>query len=163
MSMFTKVYIGLGSNIGDREANIREAIMQLAENEGIEIEQVSTLIETKAVSMIKQPDFLNAVIEMTTILTPLELFEETKKIELKMGRTKKGTREPRQIDLDILIFGQDIICEKDLTIPHPMMHERDFVLIPFNEIAPDAVHPVLGDNIASLYQQLVWGIYGNPR
>jgi 2-amino-4-hydroxy-6-hydroxymethyldihydropteridine diphosphokinase len=161
--MFKTVFIGLGANIGDREANIYEALSQLNANDGIEIVKSSTLIETKAVSVIKQPDFLNGVVEIRTILTPVELFEMTKDIEKKMGRTAKGTREPRQIDLDILLYGQDIVCEQDLTIPHPLMHERDFVLIPFNEIAPQVVHPVLGEPISTLYQQVVWGVYGQRR
>ncbi len=157
--MFETVWIGLGANIGNREATIREAIALLEANPSIEMGQVSTLIETKAISVIPQPDFLNGVLSLKTLLTPQELLTATQDIETKLGRTQKGTYDPRTIDLDILFYGDQIICQEDLIIPHPMLHERDFVLIPMNELAPDLVHPVLQEPMHTLYHRVVWGVY----
>ena len=149
------VYLGLGSNIPNRERNIQKAIDMLQETQGIDVTDVSTMIETKAVSKIAQPEYLNGVAAITTILTPKELLKITQKIETKLGRDSKGTGDPRTIDIDILFYGDDILCEEELDIPHPLLHERDFVLIPLNEIAPNFVHPVLQESIRSIYTKVV--------
>lgn len=150
-----RVFLGLGSNVGDRESNLNQAIEQLAKNDMIELVNLSSFIETKAVSNSPQPDYLNAVIEIRTLLTPEELMEFTQKVEIVLGRSSKGQGDPRSIDIDILLYDQEIICTEELTIPHPMFHEREFVLKPFNEIAPDVVHPVLELRIDELYTSLV--------
>ena len=157
--MFETVFIGLGSNIGDRKSHLLNAIELLKENSDIEITQVSTLIETKAVSVLPQPDFLNGVVSIKTLLTPAELLTLTQTIEKKCGRSAKGNYEPRTIDLDILFYGDQIICQEELMIPHPMAHERDFVLIPLNELSPEFIHPVLQESIHTLYNRVIWGVY----
>ena len=157
--MFETVFIGLGSNIGDRKSHILKAIELLKESSNIEIIQVSTLIETKAISVLPQPDFLNGILSLKTVLTPVELLTVTQAIEKKCGRDVKGTYEPRTIDLDILFYGDQIICQEELMIPHPMAHERDFVLIPMNELNPDFIHPVLQESIHTLYNRVIWGVY----
>ena len=149
------VYLGLGSNVPVRETNIQKAIDMLEAIDEVEIVDVSTMINTKAVTKIAQPDYLNGVIAIRTILTPKELLEATQEIETKLGRQSKGMGDPRTIDIDILFYGDDIICEEDLIIPHPMMNDREFVLIPLNEIAPDYVHPVLQESIKTLCNKVV--------
>lgn len=148
--MLNTVYLALGSNVGQRQKNLEKAVSLLGQHTMIEICDVSRFIETKAVSKVPQPDFLNAVIKIRTILTPFELLEVTQQIELSMGRTSKGTSDPRSIDIDVIFYGNQIVCEEGLTIPHPLMHERHFVLEPLCDIAPKEVHPVLGETIEQL-------------
>jgi 2-amino-4-hydroxy-6-hydroxymethyldihydropteridine diphosphokinase len=149
------VYLGLGSNIPKRERNIQKAIDKLQEVAGLDVIDVSTMINTKAVSTMTQPEYLNGVIAIKTILTPKELLELTQQIEIDMGRDSKGTGDPRTIDIDILFYGEDIICEEGLDIPHPLLHEREFVLIPLNEIAPGLIHPVLQESISSICTRVI--------
>ena len=147
--------LGLGSNLGNRKESIEKSIQKLAENPAIEVEKISSLIETRAVSKTPQPSYLNGALLGKTILTPSELLDVTQEIERHLGRTSKGTGDPRSIDLDILFFDQDLICLDQLTIPHPLLHERAFVLTPLNEIAPDFVHPVLQEKIREIYDRVV--------
>lgn len=136
-----QVYLGLGSNLGDCEANIREAIRLIGERVGQVIRQ-SSLIETEPWGFESENKFLNGVILCETTLTPRQLLKTTQKIERALGRKKKSTASclqtpnysDRPIDIDILLFDDLTIDEPDLKIPHPLMHERDFVMIPLKEI-----------------------------
>jgi 2-amino-4-hydroxy-6-hydroxymethyldihydropteridine diphosphokinase len=150
-----RVFLGFGSNIGDRAANIERACRLIAEIEGVRLVRTSSLIETEPVGYENQPDFINAVLEIGTALTPRELLTATKEIEQRMGRTRTVRFGPRIIDVDILLFGQRVIDEPGLTIPHPRMHERRFVLGPLAEIAPEAVHPVSKKTVTELYNDLL--------
>lgn len=150
-----KVFLGLGSNIGDREKNITEGIAHLRQNPFIWIQKISHIIETEAFTKVPQPKFLNAALQAETILTPDELLEFTQSVEKKLGRTHKGQQQPRTLDIDLLFYGNDIICSENLTIPHPLLHERAFVLIPLFELSPELKHPLLGETITTLYKQIV--------
>ena len=145
-----RIFLGLGSNIGKRQEYINKAISELENNPLMTLIQTSSFIETKAISKTCQPDFINAVCEMTTLLSPEELLIETQEIEKKLGRTQKGTQEPRTIDIDILFFGEIILTQENLTIPHALLHTRAFVLKPLAEIAPEFIHPILNQNIETL-------------
>jgi 2-amino-4-hydroxy-6-hydroxymethyldihydropteridine diphosphokinase len=147
------VYLGLGSNLGDREKNILAAVKALGRLEGTKVIKTSSNFETHAEGLGDDaPLFLNAAIELETTLAPADLLEETNAIEIKLGRTQKNSASPRSIDIDLLFYGDQVILEDDLTVPHPLLHERYFVLAPMNEIASNLVHPILGQTIAELYE-----------
>jgi len=129
-------YIGIGTNLGNRMANIHQAI-NLLESHQVHILQSSTIIETDPVGGPNQGKFLNAVLKVSTEESPVDLFHIAKLIEKKMGRVKRVKNGPRIIDIDILLYDQVSIQTRKLTIPHPRMFERDFVMIPLKEIAPD--------------------------
>ena len=148
--MINTVFIALGSNIGDRDAYINKAIKCLGEHDDIDIDKVSKIIETKAVSVVSQPDFLNAVVSLKTLLNVRQFFELSKKIEKDLGRTSKGNQDPRTIDIDILFFNDEVISDDDLVIPHPLLHQREFVLKPFLDIAPDFTHPMFNMEMSQL-------------
>ena len=147
------VYIGIGSNLGDREENCIRAV-ELLEKRGIPVTKKSALHETKPWGVKDQPLFLNMAIEIETALSPRELLKILKEIEKETGREPASRWGPRIIDLDILLFNASVVDEDHLRIPHPLMHERDFVLKPLSEIAPDAEHPVLHKSIRELMLQL---------
>jgi 2-amino-4-hydroxy-6-hydroxymethyldihydropteridine diphosphokinase len=132
------VFIGIGSNLGNREDNCNDAIRRLGRS-GIEIIARSSMYETEPWGVTDQPKFINMVIRIGTTLEPSELLAALKEIERKMGRVDTGKWGPRVIDLDILLYGDLVIDEPDLTIPHPHMFERDFVLKPLSEIAPEII------------------------
>jgi 2-amino-4-hydroxy-6-hydroxymethyldihydropteridine diphosphokinase len=140
--MFTSVFLGLGSNIGDRESYLDKALDYLGEHDSIQLISVSSFINTKAVTEYEQGDYLNAACEIKTILSARELLVFTQEIEKVLGRESKGTGAPRTLDIDILIYGEAIISEEDLVVPHALLHERAFVLEPLHEIAPTLVHPL---------------------
>ena len=129
-------YIGLGSNMGDRLGHLRHAVFLLEATDGIELVTESSVYETEPVGP-EQPDFLNAVIEVRTTLSARELLKRLKEIEAEIGRTPSERWGPREIDLDLLTYGRERIEDEDLTVPHPRMGERAFVLVPLAEIAPD--------------------------
>jgi len=129
-----RCYIGIGSNLGDREKNISDAIRRMRETQGIEVKKLSRIYETEPVDGPKQPDFLNAVMQIETELLPRELLLAIQKIENQLGRTRTVKYGPRTIDLDILVYGNERIDEPDLKIPHPRMDERDFVLEPLKDL-----------------------------
>jgi 2-amino-4-hydroxy-6-hydroxymethyldihydropteridine diphosphokinase len=134
-------YIALGANLGDREATLRDAVADIALLG--DIERVSSLYETEPVGFLDQPPFLNAVVSLTTNLTPLELLRELQRIEQEHGRNRTFINAPRTLDLDLLIYDDVMMETPELTLPHPRMHERAFVLVPFVEIAPDVTIPGL--------------------
>jgi len=136
-----QAYLGLGSNLGDREENIRRAISTMAEHPQIEILKVSSMYETTPVGFKDQPDFINAVVLIETSLSPRELSDTVHKIEDSLGRKRTFRWGPRVIDIDILLYGNETIDEEGLKIPHPMMMARRFVMEPLAEIAPDLVLP----------------------
>jgi 2-amino-4-hydroxy-6-hydroxymethyldihydropteridine diphosphokinase len=147
------VYIGIGSNLGDRGENCIRAI-ELLEKKGIPVKKKSSLYETEPWGVKDQPLFINMAIEIETGLSPRELLKMLKETEQEIGRKTSSRWGPRIIDLDILLFNTDVVEEDNLSIPHPLMHERDFVLNPLSEIAPDAEHPVLHKSIRELAMQL---------
>ena len=127
--------MGLGSNLGNRELNIKNAVELLKKN-GVKVEKISTINETEPAGGIPQGKFLNAVLKSQTDLAPQDLLKFTQSIEKKLGRVKTIKNGPRTIDIDILLYDRLIFSTPDLTIPHPRMFERDFVLIPLKEIDP---------------------------
>jgi 2-amino-4-hydroxy-6-hydroxymethyldihydropteridine diphosphokinase len=143
------VYLGLGSNMGNREENLHKAMVFISER--MKIDKASPVYETEPVSEIKQPRYLNMVVKTHTFLSPLGLLITLKSIELKLGRVPDPrTNAPRPIDIDILIYGDKTVNNEQLTIPHARLHERAFVLVPFAELAPEVVHPVLHKTIKEL-------------
>jgi len=145
-----RAYLGFGSNLGDRKQRILTAMELLDTADGVSVVSRSLLFETCPEGETDQPLFLNAAAGVETTLTPRELLECIRKIEEGIGRTPTYRWGPREIDIDILLFDDRVIDEKGLTIPHPRMHERAFVLAPLAQIAPEAVHPVLGKTIGDL-------------
>lgn len=142
-------YLGLGGNLGDVGENLASAIRKLC-REGIRLARKSSIYRTEPVGSARQPWFLNQVIEIETDMSPWELLQTTQAIEKALGR-RKGRRDgPRSIDIDILLAGETILRTPTLEVPHPRMAERRFVLVPLNDIAPGAVHPLLGKNIGTL-------------
>ena len=146
-----KVYVALGSNLGDRDAYLAAALDGLGETDGIDLIQVSPVFETDPVGPPPQGPYLNAVAELRSRLTPRELLERLLEIEALQGRTRGQERDSaRSLDLDLLLFGDRVIAEPGLEVPHPRLHTRSFVLEPLRSLAAEAVHPVLGKSIESL-------------
>ena len=114
------------------------------------VKKVSHVYETRAVGIREQPDFLNAAIEVETLLDVSELLQVCLRVEKEMGRTRTERWGPRNIDIDILLYGNVVLKKKDLTVPHPLLHTRGFVLYPLSDIAPEVVHPVLGSTMNEL-------------
>ncbi|MGH7936265.1 MAG: 2-amino-4-hydroxy-6-hydroxymethyldihydropteridine diphosphokinase [Chthoniobacterales bacterium] len=141
-------YLSLGSNMGDREANLREAIAQL-KNIG-SLVALSSFYETQPVELENQPWFLNCAVALKTDRSPRELLKAALSIESGMGRLRLRDKGPRKIDIDLLLFGDQILDEPGLTVPHPAMHERRFVLAPLAEIAPEVRHPILQKTASEL-------------
>ncbi len=146
------VFIGIGSNLGDRIRNCKKALMLLEEG-GVIIRR-SSLYETEPWGRREQGLFINCVAQMETGLGPWELLEFLQGIESKMGRDDSGMWGPRIIDLDILLYDDRIIPDESLTIPHPHLHRREFALAPLSEIAPDIIHPALKRSIADILSGL---------
>jgi 2-amino-4-hydroxy-6-hydroxymethyldihydropteridine diphosphokinase len=147
------VYIGLGSNLGDRLNNCLRALERLERN-GLSVARQSLIHETEAWGFTDQPAFLNMVVEIYTARPPLELLALLKKIEKEMGRQETVRWGPRVIDLDILLYDEIVMKTEDLTIPHPLMQERVFVLKPLSELAEDYVHPVLKKRVGALLGEI---------
>lgn len=139
--MVSKAYLSLGSNLGDREKTLTQAVKDLQANPHIRVEQVSSWYETEPVGKVDQPWFLNGVVEITTDLSPRELLLECQKIENLHGRVRNEKWGPRTLDIDILLYDDLKIQTQELTIPHPRMKERTFVLVPLAELVPHLVLP----------------------
>jgi 2-amino-4-hydroxy-6-hydroxymethyldihydropteridine diphosphokinase len=136
-------FLALGSNVDDREANLRTAVTLLQGDE-IQVRRGSSLYETAPQELLDQPSFLNAVVEVETSLFPLQLLARVREIERKMGRRRVVPKGPRNIDIDILFYGRNVIATAELEVPHPRIAQRRFVLEPLAEIAPDFRHPLTG-------------------
>jgi len=143
------VYIALGTNVGEREANLLQALRLLPES-GVHIRRVSSIYETEPVDYLDQEWFLNMVLEAQTELDALDLLSALRVIEARMGSKKAFAKGPRKIDLDILLYGNETIETPELEVPHPRMLERKFVLIPLAEIAPNLRHPTWKSGVAHL-------------
>ena len=139
----TRTFVGLGSNLGDREATILRALARLQDDRDLRVVRVSTLRETEPVGYLEQPQFLNGVVELATELPARDLLTRLLAIEGELGRTRGDGPPlgPRTIDLDLLLYGDEVIAQAGLQIPHPRMHERRFVLEPLAELAPEVVIP----------------------
>ncbi len=147
------IFIALGSNLGDKENNMKEALQRLAQK-GVTICKVSDFLETSPYGVTDQPVFLNAVAEVKTDNSPTELLRVLLQIEREMGRKRIRHWGERNIDLDLLMYDDQIINLPDLQVPHPDMQNRDFVLCPLAQIAPHAVHPVLRKTAGQLWKEL---------
>lgn len=142
-------FVALGSNLGDREGNLRRALELLTQN-GVEIVKVSKFIETEPYGVIDQPRFLNGVCQVKTVLKPLELLRLLLTVEKEMGRVRLRHWGERNIDLDLLLYEDVIMDTEELRLPHPDMANRDFVMLPLAEIAPELKHHVLDKTMAEL-------------
>ncbi|NIO47867.1 MAG: 2-amino-4-hydroxy-6-hydroxymethyldihydropteridine diphosphokinase [Candidatus Aminicenantes bacterium] len=147
-----KYFLSLGSNLGDRGKNLTLAL-SLLEKEGVEILKMSSLYETQPVDFPAQPWFYNQLAEVRTEANPEVFLDLVKKIEQEMGRKPRLKKGPRIIDIDIILAEGSVIRKKELKIPHPRMEKRNFVLLPFVEISPDTIHPVLKEDMKTLWEK----------
>ncbi len=147
-------YIGLGSNMGDKVANLKKSVEVLGQVPGNKVLAVSSFYETEPVGKVDQDWFINAAVKIETGLTPRELLDILLKIEKELGRVRDARWGPRIIDLDILLYDDLVMDEEGLVIPHPYLHERRFVLVPLAEIAPGLIHPRLKKSMSELLMGL---------
>ncbi len=155
---YKMVYLGLGSNIGDRKENLKKAIDYLSQR--IRITMQSSIYDTEAMENREQPRFLNMVCQCKTMLKPHDLLVLVEAIERKMGRQPNSHNAPRIIDIDILFYGEEVIDTPDLIIPHASFPNRAFALVPMAEIAPDLVHPATKKTMSTMLKEIEHGIQG---
>ena len=150
-----RVFIGLGSNEGDRLESLSKAVRRLAQLPSTRVVQMAPIYETPPVGGPPQPDFLNSVVELDTSLDPRELLRLLQDVERALGRGPDRVRwGPRIIDLDLLLYGEVVLREPELIIPHPRMHERAFVLEPLAQLAPELLHPIFKRTVSDLLAEL---------
>jgi 2-amino-4-hydroxy-6-hydroxymethyldihydropteridine diphosphokinase len=149
----SRAFVGLGANLGDREGAIRSALELLGAQDGVEVVAVSTLRDTDPVGRVDQPRFLNGVAELATTLRPRDLLEALFSVERELGRERRERWGPRTIDLDLLVYGAELVDEPGLTVPHPRLHVRGFALEPLAELDPDLDVPGRG-RVADLLARL---------
>ena len=148
-------YIGLGSNLGDCQAMLEKAVQELRAEDGLRVSKVSSWYWTEAVGgPADQPEYLNGVVEVVTGLGADELLDRLLSIENRLGRKREHRWGPRCIDLDLLLYGQEVVRKKELEVPHRLMHEREFVLRGLAQIAPDVKHPVGGMTAEQMWQRI---------
>src|SRR5262245_38839990 len=148
-------FIGVGANVGDRESNIRCAIEKLGSTQGVKVVHISNLLENPAIGMGDDaPPFLNGVAQIETTFGAHALLQRLLEVERELGRQRREKWSPRTIDLDLLLYGDQIISSDELLVPHPLMHERRFVLEPLAQIAPEVVHPTLQMTVGGLLEDL---------
>lgn len=149
-------YIGIGSNLGDRSQNTSDAIRLLDDHPGIRVKALSHFYETEPLTLRgeKQNFYLNCVLKVSTTLNPIQLFHVMQDVEKLLGRVREKKWEPRVIDLDLLLFDDEIFRTTSLVIPHPELHKRRFVLEPLAEIAPNLIHPIKGASVKNLLKDL---------
>lgn len=152
--MTAAALISLGANLGEPKRQLREALDRLAREKGLRLSAVSSLYRTEPVGPVPQPPYLNAAAALTTSLSPRETLDALLRAERAMGRERTARWGPRTIDLDLLLHGDSVIEAPGLTLPHPRLHERRFVLAPLAEIAPGALHPRLGKSVLQLLAAL---------
>ncbi len=150
----TTAYLGLGSNLGNRQENLAQAVKGLSSGTDISVLRTSGIYDTAPWGMTGQPNFLNMVVKIYPHLSPHRLLDRAKELEIESGREPSPRFGPRLIDVDILLYGNCVVDEPDLKIPHASLHLRAFVLVPLAELAPAAVHPVVGSTIAQLADQV---------
>jgi len=155
--LMVTAYIGLGSNLGDRERSIRDALGILGGNGNIEVARVSDIQETAPLGQAEQPKYLNGVAEIRTDLKPTELLAKLKATEAALGRRPNTSWQPRPIDLDLLLYGDEVVNAPGLTVPHPDIHLRSFVLDGLCQLNPQLVHPVLKESVSELSRRLGGG------
>lgn len=150
-----RAYLSLGSNVGNREAQLREALSRLSAIGGVA--KISSFYETEPLEFTEQPWFLNCAVALETDQTPQQLMKALLRIEQDMGRRRVQRKGPREIDIDILLFDDEVVTKNELTIPHPAMAERRFVLEPLAEIAPEVRHPVTEKTVREMLRELPEG------
>lgn len=148
--MAKRAYIGVGSNLGDKVKNCLEAVVRMDEIAGCRVTEQSGFYSTQPVGVKGQDWYVNAVIVLSVDISAQDLLKSLLAIEIAMGRERKKKWESRIIDLDILLFGEEVISEKGLQVPHPLMHLRRFVLVPMVSLAPDLVHPLIKKSMSEL-------------
>lgn len=146
------IYLGLGSNLGDRKVNLRRALKMLPPR--VQVAERSPVYETEPMYLSDQPLFYNMVVRARTELSPVELLQHVKKVEKSMGRARESHNQPRVIDIDILFYNDKIIETEELEVPHPKISERAFVLAPMSDIAPKFIHPVLNISVEKMLSRL---------